>query len=129
MLKHIESFITSYSNVRILHICRHGIFWTILKSCACKGRNLTQLILLTLWIINDPTFSKEAVEQYIDKRTKSRRIVTYVWGSEKTCWLICEITMDKLWRQSPIEQLPETYGDDFEGQNQLLITVLNVCNQ
>ena len=22
--------------------------------------------------------------------------------------------MDKLWRQSPIEQLPETYGDDFE---------------
>ena len=27
-------------------------------------------------IVSDPVFSKEAVEQYIDKETKSRRITT-----------------------------------------------------
>ena len=35
MLKHIESFITSSLNVRILHKCRHEMFWTLLKLCAC----------------------------------------------------------------------------------------------
>ena len=29
-------------------------------------------------IVNDPVFSKEAVDQYIDKKTKSRRVATYV---------------------------------------------------
>ena len=29
-------------------------------------------------IINNPVFSKVAVEQYIDKKTKSRRVATYV---------------------------------------------------
>ena len=33
--------------------------------------------------VNDPVFSKEAVEQYIDKKTKSRRIATYVSGSKE----------------------------------------------
>ena len=35
-------------------------------------------------IVNDPVFSKEAVEQYIDKKTKSRRVATYVSGSKET---------------------------------------------
>ena len=34
-------------------------------------------------IVSDPVFSKEAVEQYIDKKTKSRRVATYVSGSKK----------------------------------------------
>ena len=34
-------------------------------------------------IVNDPVFSKEAVEQYIDKKTKSRRVATYVSGSKE----------------------------------------------
>ena len=33
--------------------------------------------------ISDPVFSKEAVEQYIDSKTKSRRVATYVLGSKK----------------------------------------------
>ena len=33
--------------------------------------------------ISDPVFSKEAVEQYIDNKTKSRRVATYVLGSKK----------------------------------------------
>ena len=33
--------------------------------------------------VNDPVFSKEAVEQCIDKKTKSRRIATYVSGSKE----------------------------------------------
>ena len=32
---------------------------------------------------NDPVFFKEAVEQYIDKKTKSRRVATYVSGSKE----------------------------------------------
>ena len=35
-------------------------------------------------IVSDPVFSKEAVEQYIDKKTKSRRVATYVSGSKET---------------------------------------------
>ena len=34
-------------------------------------------------IVNDPVFSKETVEQYIDKKTKSRRVATYVSGSKE----------------------------------------------
>ena len=33
--------------------------------------------------VNDPVFSKEAVEQYIDKKTKSRRVATHVSGSKE----------------------------------------------
>ena len=32
-------------------------------------------------IVSDPVFSKEAVEQYIEKKTKSRRVATYISGS------------------------------------------------
>ena len=39
MLKHIRSFITSYLNLRILHKRRHGMFWTLLKLCACYYLN------------------------------------------------------------------------------------------
>ena len=34
-------------------------------------------------IVNDPVFSKEAVEQYIDKKTKLRRAATHVSGSKE----------------------------------------------
>ena len=34
-------------------------------------------------IVNDPVFSKEALEQYIDKKTKSRRVAKYVSGSKE----------------------------------------------
>ena len=34
-------------------------------------------------IVNDPVFSKEAVKQYVDKKTKSRRVETYVSGSKE----------------------------------------------
>ena len=34
-------------------------------------------------IVSDPVFSKEAVEQYIDKKTKLRRAATYVSGSKE----------------------------------------------
>ena len=34
-------------------------------------------------IVSDPVFSKEPVEQYIDKKTKSRRIATYLSGSKE----------------------------------------------
>ena len=34
-------------------------------------------------IVNDPVFSTEAVEQYIDKNTKSRKVATYVSGSKE----------------------------------------------
>ena len=34
-------------------------------------------------IVNDPVFSKEVVEWYIDKKTKSRRVATYVSGSKE----------------------------------------------
>ena len=34
-------------------------------------------------IVNDPIFSKEAVEQYIDKKTKSRRVAAYVSESKE----------------------------------------------
>ena len=34
-------------------------------------------------IVNDPVFSKEVVEQYINKKTKSRRVATYVSGSKE----------------------------------------------
>ena len=33
-------------------------------------------------IVSEAVFSKEAVEQYIDKKTKSRRIAIYVSGSK-----------------------------------------------
>ena len=37
-------------------------------------------------IVNNPVFSKEAVEQNIDKKMKSRRVATYALGSkEKEC--------------------------------------------
>ena len=40
-------------------------------------------------IVNDPVFSKEAVEQYFHKKTKSRRLAAYVSGSrEKSVDLI-----------------------------------------
>ena len=34
-------------------------------------------------IISDSVFCKEAVEQYIDKKTKSRRVATYISGSKE----------------------------------------------
>ena len=34
-------------------------------------------------IVSDLIFSKEAVEQHIDKKTKSRRVATYVSGSKE----------------------------------------------
>ena len=34
-------------------------------------------------IVNDPVFSKEALEQYIDKKTKSKMVATYVLGSNE----------------------------------------------
>ena len=34
-------------------------------------------------IVSDPVFSKEAVEQYIDKKTKPRSVATYVSGSKE----------------------------------------------
>ena len=34
-------------------------------------------------IVSDPVFSKEPVKQYIDKKTKSRRIATYLSGSKE----------------------------------------------
>ena len=34
-------------------------------------------------IVSDPVFSKEPVEQYIDKKTKSRRVATYLSGSKE----------------------------------------------
>ena len=33
--------------------------------------------------VNYPVFSKEGMEQYIDKKTKSRRVATYVSGSKE----------------------------------------------
>ena len=33
--------------------------------------------------VSDPEFSKEAVEQYIDNKTKSRRVATYVLESKE----------------------------------------------
>ena len=34
-------------------------------------------------IVSDPVFSKEPVEQYIDKKAKSRRVATYLLGSKE----------------------------------------------
>ena len=71
--------------------------------------------------VGDPVFSEKAVEQYIDKNTKSRRVATYVSGSKEKSVDLTEFTMYKLWRKSSIGRLPEVYGHGFEGQNQLLI--------
>ena len=35
----LESFTTSYLNVRILHKCKHGMFLALLKLCACYWLN------------------------------------------------------------------------------------------
>ena len=34
-------------------------------------------------IVDDPVFSKETVKQYIDKKTKSRKVAIYVSGSKE----------------------------------------------
>ena len=34
-------------------------------------------------LVNDPVFSKEAVEQFIDKKIKARRVAMYVSGSRE----------------------------------------------
>ena len=105
MLKHIESFITSCLNVIILHNGRHRMFWTLLKLCVCLSKlprgardKWSRRILLISrkqgkepepadfidfvndgnLIVSDLVFSKESVEQYIDKKTKPRRVATYV---------------------------------------------------
>ena len=73
-------------------------------------------------IVNDSVSSKEAAEQYIDKKTKKSRNAMYLSESkEKPVWFDCEITMHKLWRKSWTGQLPEVHGHGFEGQNQLPI--------
>ena len=49
--------------------------------------------------VGDPVFSEKDVEQYIDKNTKSRRVVIYVSGSKEKSVDLTEFTMYKLWRK------------------------------
>ena len=61
-------------------------------------------------IVSDPVFCKEGVEQYTDKKTKSRRVATYVSGSKEKFG-----DFTKLWRKSSIGWLSEVHEHGFEG--------------
>ena len=45
-------------------------------------------------IVNDPVFSNEALEQYIDKKSKSRSVAAYVSGSKEKS---VDLTVRLLW--------------------------------
>ena len=45
--------------------------------------NFTDFVNDKNLIVSDPVFCKEAVEQYIGKKTKSRRVTTYISGSKE----------------------------------------------
>ena len=65
-------------------------------------------------IVNDRVFSKEAVEQYIEKKTKSRRVATYVSGSNEK-FVDLTVRSPCIIRESSIGWLPEVHGHGFEG--------------
>ena len=65
-------------------------------------------------IVNDRVFSKEAVEQYIEKKAKSRRVATYVSGSNEK-FVALTVRSPFIIRESSIGWLPEVHGHGFEG--------------
>ena len=67
-------------------------------------------------IVNDRVFSKEAVEQHIEKKTKSRWIATYVSGSNEK-FVDLTVRSPCIIRESSIGWLSEFPGHGFEGQN------------